>query len=512
MMDAAGPWVSRIAPMDQRFGGWRCAAAGLLAGASCLVLTSCGGGGISQTAFNSSAFAERCATPRPGVDQQGSFNDEKSWLRLWTNELYLWYSEVPNNDPATYATPLDYFAVLKTLQLSPSGNPKDRFHFTIPTTQWIQLSQAGVSAGYGVEWDVIAAKPPRTVRAAFTEPGSPAVAANIVRGATVITVDGADVSTGSAATLNAGLFPANPNETHTFGIQDPGTTSTRPVTMVSKNVASTPVQNVKTIGSVGYMQFNDHNAIAEPELIAAVNQLKGVTDLVLDIRYNGGGFLDIASELAFMIAGPTTTSGKTFEKLTFNDKYSTIDPVTGRPILPEPFLGTSQGFTSSPPSGQPLPSLGLSRVFVLTGPGTCSASESVINSLRGVDVNVIQIGSTTCGKPYGFYPADNCGTTYFSIQFKGVNAKGFGDYSDGFVPGGTSAAPLPGCQVADDLDHALGDPAEARLAAALGYAAGQPCPAPTFTPASSSAALTAAARTGEIVAKPPWRENRILRR
>ncbi len=67
-------------------------------------------------------------------------------------------------------------------------------------------------------------------------------------------------------------------------------------------------------------------------------------------------------------------------------------------------------------------------MFVLTGPNTCSASESIINALQGVDVEVIQIGSTTCGKPYGFYPQDNCGTTYFSVEFKGVNAKGFGDY------------------------------------------------------------------------------------
>src|SRR5207253_6520166 len=146
------------------------------------------------------------------------------------------------------------------------------------------------------------------------------------------------------------------------------------------------------------------------------------------------------------------------------------------------------GFSAA--AGTPLPALDLPRVFVLTGPGTCSASESVLNSLDGVGVQVIQIGATTCGKPYGFYPEDNCGITYFSIQFKGVNAKGFGDYADGFVPAGTGAAGLLGCQVADDFAHQLGDPAEARLAAALGYAAGQPCPPPTSAPATSNA-LTA---------------------
>ena len=66
-----------------------------------------------------------------------------------------------------------------------------------------------------------------------------------------------------------------------------------------------------------------------------------------------------------------------------------------------------------------MPALDLERVFVLTTASTCSASEAIINSLRGINVEVIQIGSTTCGKPYGFYPQDNCGTTYFTIQFAG---------------------------------------------------------------------------------------------
>jgi hypothetical protein len=73
-------------------------------------------------------------------------------------------------------------------------------------------------------------------------------------------------------------------------------------------------------------------------------------------------------------------------------------------------------------------------VFVLTSADTCSASESIVNGLRGAGVTVHLVGSTTCGKPYGFYPQDNCGTTYFAIQFQGVNFLGFGDYADGFTP------------------------------------------------------------------------------
>ena len=179
---------------------------------------------------------------------------------------------------------------------------------------------------------------------------------------------------------------------------------------------------------------------------------------MLDIRYNGGGYLDIASEVAYMIAGPGATTGRTFERTVFNDKYPTTDPVTRQALTPVPFHATSQGFSG--PSGQALPTLNLPRVTVLTSANTCSASESIVNSLRGVGVQVIEIGSTTCGKPYGFYPQDNCGTTYFSIEFQGVNDQGFGDYPDGFSPAnatGTVGVQVPGCSVADDFSHALGD-------------------------------------------------------
>jgi carboxyl-terminal processing protease len=155
-------------------------------------------------------------------------------------------------------------------------------------------------------------------------------------------------------------------------------------------------------------------------------------------------------------------------------------------------------------------------VFVLTGEGTCSASESIINGLRGVDVQVIQIGSTSCGKPYGFYPQDNCGTTYFSIEFRGINAKGFGDYADGFTPanrpdiGGVS---VPGCSVADDFTHALGDQAESRFAAALAYRIGQSCPSPTGMAVSAKMQIQSAGRepVPSLLRRPFWRQNRILR-
>jgi len=462
-----------------------------------------------------------CVTPRTGIDpvtQQpyldrlGTALDEKNWLRSWTNDFYLWFSEVPDQDPAGFASDTTYFTALKTSAVTASGKLKDRFHFTYPTATWEALSQSGVQAGYGANFVIIAATPPREVVVAYTEPGSAAAIApaSIARGAQILTVDGVDLvnanDQASIDSLNAGLSPKSVGESHAFSILDLGAVAPRTVTLVSANITETPVLNVQTIPTaagalIGYMLFNDHIATAEIELVAAFNQLKsaGVHDLVLDLRYNGGGYLDLASEVAYMIAGPAPTAGQTFELDQFNSKNPTVNPVTQTAITPLAFHTTTQGF--SLPAGQTLPSLNLARVFVLTSGSTCSASEAIINSLQGVNVQVIQIGSTTCGKPYGFYPADNCAVTYFSIQFQGVNAKNFGNYPDGFTPANTVATEgvlVPGCSVADDFTHSLGDPAEGLLASALSYAATGVC-------------LVPPSGVNGVVIKPLWRMNRIYR-
>lgn len=429
-------------------------------------------------------FRYLCETPpgtSPGV--QGTTTDENNWLRSWSNELYLWYDEIVDRNPANYETP-DYFELQKTERLTASGAPKDKFHFSIPTEEWIALSQSGESAGYGSEFALLSAAPPREIVVAFTYPGTPAAAAGLVRGTEIIAINGEDVATSNdVELLNAALFPAGAGETYSFTVLDPGASATRIVALTSQIITSDPVNVVDVIdtlsGPVGYISFTEHIATSEVALVQAINQLgsAAVTDLVLDVRYNGGGFLDIANELAFMIAGPGAASGRVFDEIQFNDKYPFRNPVTNEVLEPDYFHTTTQGFSIS--AGQPLPSLNLNRVYVLTGPGTCSASETIINGLRGIDIEVIQIGDTTCGKPYGFYAFDNCGISYFSIQFRGINAMGFGDYTDGFSPENVSPAegvPVPGCDVADDFDHALGDPEESRLKAALEYRETGTCP------------------------------------
>ncbi|MCM2565749.1 S41 family peptidase [Janthinobacterium kumbetense] len=484
-----------------------------------LLLSACGGGGGGSDSapvvppvtpagpaalVASSTVENRCAAPRgSSIDKPGTLLDELTWVRSWIDETYLWYREVPATYQAqSFATPVAYFDVLKTTATTASGKPKDQFHFTLPTTEW-EVSLNGVELGYGMLLALTRSTPPRKAVISIVEPGSPAALAGLRRGDVLQTVDGVDFvnapDAASVAILNAGLFP-KAQGAHTLGLSRNGAPLS--VSLTAVDVSTSAVQNERIIdtptGKVGYLTFNTHNNVAERQLVETMVrfQAAGISDLVLDVRYNGGGYLDVASELAYMIAGPQVTTGKTFEQVLFNDKT--------RPEAPVPFHAQSQGFPAQNPlpKGTPLPSLGLKRVTLLTTGNTCSASEAIINGLRGVDVQVNLIGGTTCGKPYGFYPAPNCGTTYFAVQFQGVNAKGFGDFADGMAPT---------CDVADDYQHALGDAAEGMLAAALRYRSSGSC-----TPAMGATRLLSSmespADTAARLLRPSYKEIAIRRR
>lgn len=455
--------------------------------------------GVFEPAVN---FEARCETPRSGVDIegnafsdiQGSLEEELFWLRSWTNETYLFNDEVLDQDPGLFDDRLDYFAELKTFAVTASGEDKDDFHFSQPTEDYLEQRNSAPLSGYGVEYAIFQGVPPRDVRVLFTDPDTPASTpggdslAPFLRGAQILEVDGVDlVNDGTQAgvdALNAALFPATAGETHEFVVQDVGAASTRTVSITSEDLPSVPVNRTAVIdtptGKVGYILFNTFSPLSSEAAIAeAITEMKneGVSDLVLDLRYNGGGLLTVASQLAYMIAGDAQTNGKTFELLQFNDDAGNINPVTGGFNEPVPFIDIGVGFSLT--NNTPLDSLDLDRVYILSTENTCSASEAVINGLSGVDVEIVLIGAVTCGKPYGFYPTDNCGETYYSIQFQGVNDKGFGDYADGFVPNDSSfgfGVRLAGCEVADDLSADLGDVEENLLETALAYRDTGACP------------------------------------
>lgn len=455
--------------------------------AALVVLTGCGGSGgsLDDKETNSSGwkagvyndsddFKNKCESPRSGrsqitnlpfPDQRGSAVDEKNFLRSWSHETYLWYRELPDINPANSDTPQKYFEKLKTNATTSSGKPKDNFHFYEPTED-AEAWQAGITYGYGIQLKVYQSYPPRRFYVSGVEPGSPAASAGIKRGDRILAIDDVDLINDETTTgidkLNSGLFPDALNEAHKFKFETAaGNEYVETLQSSEIDVTAVPIAKIIAQGSsqVGYIQFNTFIPAAQDEWIEAINNFKqaGVDDLIVDMRYNGGGYISVASMVSYMIGG-SNVSGKTFFQEVENDKAQSRTPL---------------GFTSvglyETGQGNNLPTLNFNRVYVLSTKDTCSASELVINGLRGAGVEVYLIGDSTCGKPYGFTPEPNCGTTYYTIQLTGVNAEGFGEYSDGFVPSNSDNGLdwVKGCKATDNINYELGETNEPLLAVAL---------------------------------------------
>jgi hypothetical protein len=249
------------------------------------------------------------------------------------------------------------------------------------------------------------------------------------------------------------------------------------VTLTSAIYALVPVPKNSVITSplgkkMGYIMVKDMIDQAVAPIDAAFAQFKaaGIQEVVIDLRYNGGGLISVADKLS-SYPNASATAGKVFSSLIYNDKKQGWN---------EDFLFKDYANAT-----------GLARVIVLTGPRTCSSSEQVINGLRPF-VNVVTIGDTTCGKPVGFLPtADGCGTVINAVNFEVVNSMNEGRFFDGFDAT---------CPVAEDFSQPIGSAGDPLLAAAGSYADGAGCPA-----------LAAAARTkllglGKPADRPHWLE------
>jgi C-terminal processing protease CtpA/Prc len=192
---------------------------------------------------------------------------------------------------------------------------------------------------------------------------------------------------------------------------------------------------------VGYIFFSNFVQPSTAALTEAFAALKtaGANELVLDLRYNGGGLVDVAQHLASLIGG-TRTNGQIAFNYVHNDKIG-------------PFLNKQTRFTL------PDNALTLDRLFVITTGSTASASELVPNALRAF-IPVVFIGDTTYGKPVGQYGLRFCEKILYPVAFSIKNANLEGDYFEG-IP--------PDCPAADDATHQLGDPEEASFAEALTF-------------------------------------------
>jgi carboxyl-terminal processing protease len=514
----------------------RAVVSGLFLLACGLLLAACGGSS-SNSSSNSNVsvpsdlayvpgqyrsfatFAHRCESPRSGSaypDRQGSALAEKHFIRSWMHDRYLFYNVLPDLDPRENGTPRQYFMAL--------GPDFDEFYYYMSTAEWEEQAQSGASVGYGLRWLIDG----RRVYIAYVEPGSPGDSeyawGRLQRGTELMGVnhvrlDNPFLSNTDITLVNRALR-GEAGTAFTFIFEVDGVE--RSVVMSATTVTSSPVlvQDVLEIGDdrVGYLLFNSHVAPAETALYEAIGAMvdAGVDDLVLDLRYNGGGMLAIASQLAYMIAGADATSGRAFEALQFNDKHTGVNPFTNQPNDPLPFADITLGIFDLPVN-LPLPTLDLPRVFVLSGSSTCSASEAIINSLIGIGVDVHLFGAQTCGKPFGFYPTSNCGTTYFATHFRTVNDQGFGAYEDGFVPANgvpVQGAVLPGCSAGDDLAHPLGDPSEERLAAALHFRETGQCDSGAFgilsAPSLSEGSDRRVVGDASFAPAPRWLRDRVL--
>lgn len=425
----------------------------LLAGiAACLVLLACGGGGGSTGTQPAS-----CSTA-----------DQRGWLRAWLQDRYFWNADLRAPDEGA-ATMDAYFR-------SMLPNPPDRYSFSQTSASFDQFYNEGTRTGYGytLGWaDAAQTK----LKVLYVEPASPVAAAGLRRGETIVSIDGY-----TAAQVAAGGLPAvtTAGVTRTFTVRD-AAEAERTFQAVSANFALSPVLATNTFAvstpggtvTAGYVMFQEFiNAGAAP-LKAAFDGFRaaGVTELIVDLRYNGGGSLTVARNLGSLVGG-AGLDGSTFAQLRFNAQHAA-----------ENF---TYAFSSA--AAPTVPLAGLTRVFVLTSPSTASASEVFINSLKPF-MTVVQVGGTTFGKPYGFQPREACGTTWSAVNFDTVNAAGVGGFSSGLAPG---------CSVADDLDRQLGDAAEGRTAAALAYIQAGSCPvmAATELPAAAGRAGTPVAGEG----------------
>ena len=404
---------------------------------------------------------------------------QKNWVRSWLNENYLFYRDAPlaSIDPNTYTNTVGNLFLDYTVRGVPS---KDRFSFVLTQAEADAVFQSGTATnvGFTLRRD---ANNGGIIRIAYVDPNGPAAAAGFARGMVLATIDGVATSFSIPAALSDKLFNSAAGTSSEVGVQDTLGGPVRTLTVASATFGTSPliVDRVLSATTTGYLAYNSFaTPVGELQLADAFKRFAaaGVTDLVVDLRYNGGGFLDIAAQLGYMVAGQVQSSGKVFETLAFNDKRSAENLNIG-------FVSTvTSFFGNSARAGEPLSALNLRRVSVLTTGSTCSASESFISALRGIDIDVVLVGGTTCGKPYGFTQANNCTLAFFGIEFEGRNDKGV-------------VTPITGipatCAATDDLDHALGDPAERMLATAISYQLAGRCPAPTMVAASDRLSLPA---------------------
>jgi carboxyl-terminal processing protease len=418
-----------------------------------VLLAACGGGGGGDG-------------PDVPPPLSCSVTDQNVWQRDYFNANYYWYALSPKPSPVGFTSVGAYFDALlyNGGGLIPGGGgatwPSDRYSYFQSTASFNQFFGDGKTLGYGVAVNGLEAVANGATRlfVRYVEPNSSAaltggIAGGLRRGDEILQINGTPAATliaaddFSALTANAQGDLLNLQVRRGIG---PAIT----VILAATVFDLTPVQNGQVLESLnrrrfGYVFVKDMISQVGAPLATTMTAFRnqGVQDLVIDLRYNGGGLVSMGGTVASYASG-SRANGQVYTRLLYNDKQQS----------------QNENFLFSNPNNW----AGFARAYVLMGERTCSASEQVINGLRGVGINVVAIGGITCGKPVGFLPTDaGCGTTFSVVNFEGVNALNQGRYFDGLAPT---------CAVAEDFSKAIGALDDPLLTAAAFHMDSGACP------------------------------------
>ena len=391
--------------------------------------------------------------------------ERQDWAAAQLNEWYLFPETLPANpNPAGFTTVGAYIDFLTAVA---RAQGRDRF-FTYLTSiaEENAFFASGATAGFGIRLAVDLAQRRLFVAEAFE--GAPALAAGIDRGTEILAIgtSSADLRTVSSilasegsAGLNEALGPSLPGVTRLLRITDAN--GTRDVSVSKAKFELLPVSNrygARIIDDggrrIGYLNLRTFISTADPALRQAFAQFRaeGITELVVDLRYNGGGLVRIA-ELMGDLLGRNRSSSDVFSFTTFRPSKSQNDE--------------TRFFQAQSQSVAPI------RIaFIGTG-GTASASELVINSfIPYLRDQAALVGANTFGKPVGQIGIDRaqCDDRLRIVAFATQNRLRQGDYFSGLASKVEAS-----CQAGDDIGRQLGDPLETSTARALDFLAGRTC-------------------------------------
>ncbi|MCB8963594.1 MAG: hypothetical protein H6536_00955 [Bacteroidales bacterium] len=349
-------------------------------------------------------------------------------------EHYLWYDQMPTVDPNGYATPIELMDALRV-------TPPDKWSYVTTRTEFEAYYNQGAYVGFGFGSGFNANG---ELIITFVFNSSPLAAKGIGRGWQIVTIDG---QTPTADNYSSLVGASTAGVSKTFQFKSPTGTSAS-YTFEKAEIAMNTVltDSVYTFGAtkVGYFVLESFitNTTKELDAVFADFKSKGVTELIVDLRYNGGGQVDVSNYLANLIGG-SAANGGVYAKSCHNNKHSDND--------------TSLLFKSVTNT------LTLNRVVFITTNQSASASELVINGLKPF-MDVALVGEKTHGKPVGMYAFKfndpSIDWMIVPICFSMKNANNEGDYFGG-IPVNVTAA--------DDVMTNFGDINETSLNAALAH-------------------------------------------